>query len=154
MEIVIQLWHQNFISILFTHKIGEVKTKLADLVEAQRTTKPVCLALLDEKGKSVGSVLVEVSETKDVDAGNLALEQAHKAVTEAGLEHAPDVPSDDTMDRLAQLADKLKSFITILDTASEVCLSLSLGSFYRLVLTSDCSCILLLAWRGRLSPQS
>ena len=125
MEIVIQLWHQNFISMLFTHKIGEVRTKLADLVEAQRTTKPVSLALLDEKGKSVGSVLVEVSETKDVDAGNLALEQAHQAVTEAGLEHAPDVPSDDTMDRLAQLADKLKSFITILDTASEVCLSLS-----------------------------
>ena len=102
MEIVIQLWHQNFISILFTHKTGEVKTKLADLIEAQRTTKPVCLSLLDEKGKLVGSVLVEVSETKDVDAGNLALEQAHKAVTEAGLEHAPDVPSDDTMDRLTR----------------------------------------------------
>ncbi|THH29653.1 hypothetical protein EUX98_g4535 [Antrodiella citrinella] len=122
MPLDIQLWHKSLIP-LRSYKIGQFKTTFSQLLRQQLSneTESIRITLVEKKTNgNTGYLRIKVSEVDDGVVVEQAMDEAHHVEEDAKKDTLPGVPSNDTVEMLKAVAEKINGFTGILDKVSQL----------------------------------
>ncbi|KAH8096647.1 hypothetical protein BXZ70DRAFT_908514 [Cristinia sonorae] len=118
-KLKIQLYDRSAFPFIH-HKMSKIEIKWAELVSRQQESPGKAFQLDMSGHHGHASLLLKVTVPDAIIASKSAVEDARDAVKAAKLRRDRDIPSDDAMDMLKSVAEKLNNFVGILDDASQV----------------------------------